>query len=156
MGNVSELGVEECLALIRTQKVGRIGLNTEDGIRIFPVNFVVHDDAIVFRTLAYGAIAASGYGDDVAFEIDELDEEHHGGWSVLAVGPCRRIEDPDEVQRLRELHDPEPWAEGQRRLYFRIQWRQLTGRRVGARTAAARVPESRSAPTPDPAPARSD
>ncbi len=132
MNQITELSVEECLELLRGGSVGRIGLQTEAGLRILPVSYVVdRDDRIVFRSLPYGVLAASAHGAEAAFEVDRLDEEHHAGWSVLAVGTCRRIEEPAEVAAVRERRDPEPWADGQRNLYFKVEWKELTGRRVG-------------------------
>jgi uncharacterized protein len=128
-----ELTVQECLELLETTTVGRVGLMTEAGIRIFPVNYTVFGDAIVFRTLPYGAIANSAHGADVAFEVDDLDAELHSGWSVLAVGRCERVEDPATVRLIRSEHDVEPWAAGQRNLYLQVSWTDLTGRRVGER-----------------------
>jgi hypothetical protein len=110
---------------------------TEAGLRIFPVNYTVLADTIVFRTLPYGAIANSAHGAEVAFEVDDLDDELRSGWSVLAVGPCQRIEDPDMVRMIRSTDDPEPWASGQRNLYFQVSWTDVTGRRVGASSGPA-------------------
>jgi uncharacterized protein len=132
MSQMRELTVGECLELLRSRSVGRIGMRTEAGLRILPVSYVLDgDDRIVFRTLPYGVIAGSAQGAEAAFEVDQLDEDGQVGWSVLAVGTCRRIEDPDEVQALRAQRNPEPWADGQRNLYFKVDWSDLTGRRVG-------------------------
>ena len=131
MDNLVELTVEECLALLRRKPVGRIAMATPAGLRILPVNYSVVDDRIVFRTLPYGEIANNVAGAEVAFEVDELDEELEHGWSVMAAGRCHRIEDPDEVHLIRETGDPQSWATGQRILYFRIEWTTLTGRQVG-------------------------
>jgi nitroimidazol reductase NimA-like FMN-containing flavoprotein (pyridoxamine 5'-phosphate oxidase superfamily) len=131
MTRMTELTLDECLRLLRTKRLGRIGLSTPAGLRILPVNYVLHQAAIVFRTLPYGVIANSAHGAQVAFEVDDVDEDLQSGWSVLASGPCRRIEDPAEVRLVREEDDPTPWAEGLRNLYFRLQWEDLTGRQVG-------------------------
>lgn len=131
VNEIVELTVEECLELLETQRVGRVGLVTEAGLRIFPVNYTVFEDTIVFRTLPYGVIANSAHGAEVAFEVDDLDDELRSGWSVLAVGRCTRVEDPDTVRLIRAERDVEPWAAGQRILYFQVSWVDLTGRRVG-------------------------
>ena len=126
-----ELSRAECLQLLGQKSVGRVAFQTADGLRIFPVNYVVDDDRIVFRTLPYGVIARSIRVADVAFEVDDLDEELHSGWSVLAVGSCQRIEDPSEVASLRQSEPQQPWVDGTRELYFAIRWKGLSGRRVG-------------------------
>ncbi len=135
MNEVVELTVQECLGLLETSTVGRVGLMTEAGLRIFPVNYTVFADTIVFRTLPYGAIANSAHGAEVAFEVDDLDDDLRSGWSVLAVGPCERIEDPATVRLIRSEGGPEPWAAGQRNLYFQVRWTDVTGRRVDGRHA---------------------
>jgi uncharacterized protein len=130
MSRMSELTRSECLELLGSRSVGRVALVTDHGLTILPVSFVVHDGAIVFRTLPYGVIAATAPGAEVAFEVDDLDEEARSGWSVVANGVCRRVEDPAEVRALRAEGDPQPWAEGQRTLYLRIDEPALTGRRL--------------------------
>jgi nitroimidazol reductase NimA-like FMN-containing flavoprotein (pyridoxamine 5'-phosphate oxidase superfamily) len=131
MDNLVELTVEECLTLLRGKRVGRIAMTTPAGLRILPVSYSVVEEQVVFRTLPYGEIANNVADADVAFEVDELDESLQQGWSVMAAGPCHRIEDPAQVHFVRATDDPEPWAVGQRNLYFRIDWTTLTGRQVG-------------------------
>lgn len=131
MGQVVELTVDECLSLIGTRSVGRVGLVTEAGLRIFPVNFAVSEEKIIFRTLPYGVIANSAHGAEVVDLERDLDDEGRSGWSVLAVGRCERVEDPGMVRLIRSEHDPDSWADGQRNLYFQIEWTDLTGRQVG-------------------------
>ena len=131
MHNSTELSRADCLQLLSTRTVGRIAFQTDNGLRIFPVNYVVDGERIVFRTVAYGVISRSVRGNEVAFQVDDLDEQLHTGWSVLAVGPCERIEDPDELARIRRTDSPTPWAAGARDLHFAIAWRGLSGRRLG-------------------------
>lgn len=141
---IVDLTAEECLQLLGTKVVGRIAVVTPAGLRIFPVNYALWGDRIVFRTLPYGVIANNAHGAEVAFEIDDHDEELTRGWSVLAAGPCTRVEDPDDVRQIRSEADPIPWAEGQRILYFRIDWTDLTGRTVGMDGMPADLPTMRS------------
>jgi uncharacterized protein len=131
MDNLVELTVEECLTLLRRKQVGRIAMTTPAGLRILPVSYSVVEEQVVFRTLPYGEIANNVAEADVAFEVDDLDESLQKGWSVMAAGRCHRIEDPAQVHLIRTTDDPEPWADGQRNLYFRIDWTTLTGRQVG-------------------------
>lgn len=131
MSQLVELNVEECLALLRSRTTGRIAVTTPAGPKIFPVNYALHDDTIVFRTVPYGEIANNAQDAEVAFEVDRTDEEQKAGWSVMAVGTCRRVADPDEVRMIKLDWDPAPWADGQRILYLQIQWKDLTGRQVG-------------------------
>jgi nitroimidazol reductase NimA-like FMN-containing flavoprotein (pyridoxamine 5'-phosphate oxidase superfamily) len=130
-----ELTYEECAELLGTQPVGRVALCTPDGPRIFPVNYTVVDDAVVFRTTPYSVLGMHSWTSKLAFEVDEVDAEHRAGWSVVATGHGALIEDTDELSRVRTFWDPEPWAGGQRWLYVSLRWSELTGRRIAPRTA---------------------
>jgi len=126
-----ELSVEECLALLRSNDVGRVAFTTPSGPRIVPVNYAMHDETIVFRTTPYSELGSHGPKSKVAFEADQLNYAKHEGWSVVAVGTAEVVEDPDEVHRIKVGWDPEPWAAGARHLYLRLRWRDITGRRLG-------------------------
>ena len=42
-----------------------------------------------------------------------------------------RVEDDEELDLIKRTWDPRPWASGSRPLYVRLQWTELTGRRLG-------------------------
>jgi uncharacterized protein len=130
MTRAVQLTGEECLDLLEQGVVGRVAMATPVGPRITPVNYVVHQHAIVFRTAPYSELSTYGWNVDLAFEIDRLDDDCRLGWSVVAVGRAHVIEDPDEIQRIRRTGDPDPWAPGPRHLYVSLVWRQLTGVRL--------------------------
>lgn len=130
MATVRELTPEECVDLLGTQVVGRAAICTPNGPHVVPVNYVVHRDAIVFRTAPYSVLGTFGWAGDIAFEVDDLDPEHRTGWSVVALGKGEMLDDLEEIEEVRWARDPEPWAEGPRPLYVRVQWRRLTGRRL--------------------------
>lgn len=131
MNEPTELSPEKCRELLSAGLVGRVAVCTPEGPRIVPVNHAVVGDAIVFRTAAYTLLATHGRRGRLAFEVDHLDYERHQGWSVVATGPAEVIDDPDEIQQIRKTWDPRPWAGGTRQLYVRLQWTELTGRRLG-------------------------
>jgi uncharacterized protein len=132
----AELPYDTCLQLLRDGEVGRVAVCTPDGPRIVPVNYAVDDERIVFRTTPYSALGMHSWGGGrLAFAIDHVDSEEHTGWSVVATGPGQLVEDGEELRRIRDLHDPQPWAGGQRWLYVSLPWQDLTGRRIGPRTA---------------------
>ena len=63
---------EECKALLRTQRVGRVGLCTY-GPLVLPVVYALLDDDVVFRTAPGEKLIAAALNRTVAFEIDEYD-----------------------------------------------------------------------------------
>ncbi len=131
MNEPVELTVKECLELLNGGVVGRVALSTPVGPRIVPLNYAMHNEAIVFRTSPYSELGTYGRNAELAFEIDQLDYVKHQGWSVVAVGRAALVEDPDELEEIREGWDPTPWVSGQRHLYLKLRWRDLTGRRLG-------------------------
>lgn len=127
-----ELSVEECRELLITQRVGRVAFAHPDGIRIVPVNFVVRDGAIEFRTVSYSELAAFAPGSRIAFEVDELDPAQRRGWSVVVEGECvRDLERFGSTSTRPEPVGDTPWAGGRRPLALRLDADRITGRRVG-------------------------
>jgi len=145
MNPLVELTTDECLSLLSSHSAGRIALNTPGGLRILPVNYAMFGDAVVFRTLPYGEIANNAHAAEIAFQIDMLDHDLKRGWSVLAVGVARRVDDPGDVKMIRDEWDPEPWAAGLRNLYFKLDWTQLSGRQVGMEERPSLIQQQRSA-----------
>jgi len=131
MSEVEELSYAKCRGLIAGGVFGRVAVCTPGGPRIFPVNYSVVDEAVVFRTSAYGIVAAHDWSQPIAFEVDHVDYADQKGWSVVAVGPGERVEDPEQLALIKRTWDPRPWAGGSRPLYVRLPWTELTGRRLG-------------------------
>ncbi|MGX5210918.1 helix-turn-helix domain-containing protein [Streptomyces violaceus] len=125
----TELTEAECRSLLSTHGVGRLAVPTGSGPVVIPVNYSVVDGAIVFRTDP-GTTPAEAVGQQVAFEVDRIDEAFSEGWSVLVRGPARAVTDPDEVARLAEQAYSTPWAGGRRELWLRIEPVAVTGRRI--------------------------
>ncbi len=132
MSTPIEMTVDECVEQLHSGVVGRVAMSTPVGPRILPVNYAMYGDAIVFRTSPYSELGTYGWNSELAFEIDHIDYEKHQGWSVIAIGRSELVEDPDEVADIRRTWDPRPWAAGQRNLYIKLIWRDISGRRLGA------------------------
>ena len=138
-----ELTYIECRDLIARTAVGRVAFGTPYGLRVVPVAYTVHDDAIVFRTAPYTELGRYAPGTGVAFEIDSLDQVTGTGWSVVAVGELVAVDDAEELSRIRSSADPAPWVSGLRHLYLALRWRDLSGRRLADPTSAAATTEPR-------------
>ncbi|CAL9344628.1 MULTISPECIES: pyridoxamine 5'-phosphate oxidase family protein [unclassified Streptomyces] len=124
-----ELGPEECRQLLGTHGVGRVAVTTHDGPAILPVNYVVAEGDVAFRT-SPDALPGKAAGGEVAFEVDHIDEAFSQGWSVLLVGPARAVTEPDAVRALRERAFTTPWAGGERDLWVALTPSRVTGRRI--------------------------
>ena len=133
MAQTRELSAQDCEALLRSGVAGRVALSTPTGPHIIPVNYSVVDDAIIIRTSPYSLLGTYGRDTTFAFEIDELDREHGRAWSVQARGRAEPVIDRAELELIREVAEPHPWAGGARPLYLRLRWTELSGRQIGAR-----------------------
>jgi nitroimidazol reductase NimA-like FMN-containing flavoprotein (pyridoxamine 5'-phosphate oxidase superfamily) len=128
------ISLAECVRLLESNEIGRIAVSTEDGPRIYPVNYHWDGEAIVFRTSSDSTIAASE-GRSCAFEVDGSDLRNRRGWSVIALGEPTVIDpesNPDTVKRLERLA-LYPWVESPRDgcdRWFRLIPAPLTGRRT--------------------------
>ncbi|HET7489929.1 MAG TPA: pyridoxamine 5'-phosphate oxidase family protein [Acidimicrobiales bacterium] len=122
---------EECLALLTTHHLGRIGFVDDGWPVILPVNYVFDEPSIVVRTGPGGKL------DDmplsmVAFEIDEADPAGAWGWSVLAQGPAFDISDSiDEYSDALRRLPVHPHAPGAKLNWLKITARRVSGRRFG-------------------------
>jgi nitroimidazol reductase NimA-like FMN-containing flavoprotein (pyridoxamine 5'-phosphate oxidase superfamily) len=127
-----DMPYEKCLELLSGGVVGRVALSLPDGPQIFPVNYSVVADAVVFRTAPYSILGTRAWSTRLAFEVDHIDYERQRGWSVVATGPGELVEDEEDLASIRSFWDPRPWAGGPRLLYVRLRWDSLTGRRLGS------------------------
>lgn len=132
MSEPAVLTYDKSRELLASKVVGRAAVCTPTGPRIFPVNYAVVDDAIVFRTTAYSVLGTYAWNTQLAFEVDDVDEVDRVGWSVVALGRGAMVEDPKELAEIRSGADPAPWAGGMRYLYVRLRWNELTGRQIGS------------------------
>ncbi len=129
---VTKLMPAECRHLIAAGGIGRIAFCTTSGPAVLPVNFAVVAGTIVIRTAEGTAIA--GHSDEqVAFEVDHVDEALSQGWSVLVRGRAHRVAHPAELQIVRRDAAIWPWPGGDRDVYVRIVPDAITGRRIESR-----------------------
>ena len=123
------LDEEECLRLLASREVGRIGVTVRSLPAIFPVNYRMIDGAIVFRTSHGTKLAAAVSNAIVAFETDEYDTVERTGWSVLVVGRSEVVHDLDVTFKVLDA-GLEPYAGGFRTSIVRIPPEMVSGRRI--------------------------
>ncbi len=133
------LGYAQCSALLRSGVAGRLALSAPDGPHIIPLNYAVVDSAIIVRTSPYSVLGTHGRDAVVAFEVDHFDAAHEDGWSVVARGRAEVVRAQDEIDHIRAVGGPRPWVGGGRALLLRIQWNELTGRRLAGTPEASRA-----------------
>jgi uncharacterized protein len=122
------LDFRECLALLRTQAVGRLIFTEQALPAIRVVNYRVHHGQIALR-LGRSPWVPRLDRTVVAFEVDDIDQAAHTGWSVVAIGKARLVVDIDELVTLSEPAH-RPWAPGRRDQVLCVDMEQVTGRRL--------------------------
>ena len=120
---------DECVLRLQARGLGRVGATLRGRPIIYPVNYAVHDGAILFRTRCGGDLDASTLDAWVAFEIDGADNLYHEGWSVLVVGRASHVTKPSELANLTSVR-LSPWADEDRYLVVRIPLDEVTGRHI--------------------------
>ncbi len=138
---LEKLDEAECLRLISPGGIGRIAFIGRYGLTVFPVNYKLHDGAIVFRTAQDSptgedlrtGIAHAEY--QVAFEIDHIDPASRDAWSVLIQGPAHHMSSDAERAAV-EASGVTPWPRGSREHAIRITPTTITGRRLSHPDAA--------------------
>lgn len=132
-GGVSEyeaLQRDECRTLLGRERWGRVAVQVGDHPEVFPVNYVLDGERIVFRTDRGTKLASIRRNHIAAFQIDAVDEKARTGWSVMAVGPVTEVHDLEEIARLEEL-ELENWVVGEHVHWMRLSPHHYSGRRLG-------------------------
>lgn len=126
---VEHLSTDECWKLLGGHPVGRIGVLVDSAPEIYPVNHVVDEGTIVFRTDPGNKLHGIDRSPSVCFEADALDVDDRTGWSVLVKGRAAEITDAEELHRARAL-PLRFWALGEKGHWIRVMPREVTGRRI--------------------------
>jgi nitroimidazol reductase NimA-like FMN-containing flavoprotein (pyridoxamine 5'-phosphate oxidase superfamily) len=124
--SVEALTADECWDLLGLARVGRLAVCMSGRPGIFPINYVVDDRTIVFRTAAGTKLSALA-NVLVAFEIDDYDAESGEASSVIVDGRAA------EITGDRALGLPLfPWQVAPKGHYVRITPDAISGRRFRA------------------------
>jgi nitroimidazol reductase NimA-like FMN-containing flavoprotein (pyridoxamine 5'-phosphate oxidase superfamily) len=119
---------DECVRLLQSRHLGRLAVVIDARPLVFPVNYAMDGDRVVFRTAEGTKLHAASH-EEVAFEIDDADARYHTGWSVLVVGFGEDVGDAPTRERYEAL-PVRPWGEGNKPHWIRIRPRAITGRRI--------------------------
>lgn len=123
---VEVLDERECWELLELAPVGRIALAAGGEIDIFPINYVVHEGALYFRTAPGTKLIELTVNPQVAIEIDGWDEGE--AFSVVVKGEAERLERAADVDAA-ELLPLVPLVPTFKYRWVRIRPTTLSGRR---------------------------
>ena len=131
---VSILSASECWNLLSSVALGRLVTSVDGQPEIFPVNFVVQNRSVLFRTAQGTKLVSAAINNSVLFEADGHNAEE--GWSVIVRGTARTLrtgEEIDDAERAPLI----PWTATPKQHFVRISPDRVTGRRFafGSETA---------------------
>ena len=98
---ITELSVQECWDFLATESYGRLATAAAGEVDVVPINYVVDDGTIVFRTAPGTKLVELTVSPRVAFEADRIGDGI--GTSVVVKGQARRVESGQEIDRLETL-----------------------------------------------------
>ena len=131
------LSLQECMRLLESVPIGRIGFQADGEVVVLPVNHVVDGQCVAFRTAVGSKLSAADGQTPVVFEADHYDARRRAGWSVLMNGRAEVVyEDPDiEALNRRGL---DCWAdEADRPFWVRIRPESVSGRMIAGDASRA-------------------
>jgi nitroimidazol reductase NimA-like FMN-containing flavoprotein (pyridoxamine 5'-phosphate oxidase superfamily) len=123
---ITILSASESWGLLASAALGRVVTSVDGQPEIFPVNFVVQGQTVLFRTAEGTKLVSAAINNRVLFEAD--DHNVAEGWSVIVKGTARTLhtdEEIDEAERALLF----PWTATLKQHYLRVIPTQITGRR---------------------------
>jgi uncharacterized protein len=124
------LPFEDCLRLLDSVSVGRVGFFADGEIVILPVNHLVDGQDVIFRTGSGSKLSSVGGRHLVGFEADRYEDGTHSGWSVLVSGYTEEVESDAEIRRLNDLGLRSWGRAADDPHWIRIRPTSVTGRRT--------------------------
>jgi nitroimidazol reductase NimA-like FMN-containing flavoprotein (pyridoxamine 5'-phosphate oxidase superfamily) len=124
---------DTCVDLVASSVLGRLAVIVDGKPEIFPVNHIWDREtaSVMFPTNARTKLHAALSWPWVGFEVDGLEGDGSGGWSVLVVGKAIPVDDPEVIARAASQRDV-LWRGGDAVRWIRIEPTKITGRRIAA------------------------
>jgi len=129
--------LDDCLRLLASVPIGRVGFLSDGEVVVLPVNHAVSGQDVVFRTTQGSKLSAAESENAVTFETDHYDSRRGSGWSVLVTGRAEMVYDDAEIAALDRLGLQAGPDGVDRSFWVRIRPRSVTGRRLPARARTA-------------------
>ncbi|POH63137.1 MULTISPECIES: pyridoxamine 5'-phosphate oxidase family protein [Cryobacterium] len=120
------LSEDECWELLLSSSFGRLAAAVADDIEIFPLNFVVADKRLLFRTAEGTKLLALTVNNKVALETDAIGRGD--AWSVVVKGLARVLDTQAEIEAANAL-PLRPLVPTLKYIWVEITPTELSGRR---------------------------
>jgi len=122
---------DACRHLLSTQVLGRIGVTVNALPVVLPVNYQLFDGQLIIQTERETRLAEATHDTVVAFEVDDVEADGSGGWSVAITGIANEVTDPNVIAQLRVLPFTR-WVRNENDRYVSISLDLMSGRRFTA------------------------
>ena len=130
------LPLEDCLRLLGSVPVGRIGFQADGEVVVLPVNHVVDGRSVAFRTAAGSKLSAAEGQSHVVFEADDYDARCRAGWSVVVNGYAQAVYEDAEIEAL-DRRGLDSWVDqADRPFWIRIRPESVSGRVITSHAPA--------------------
>ncbi len=123
---ITVLDDREAWDLLGSVALGRLVTSFGGQLEIFPVNFVVQDGTVLFRTAEGTKLFTTVMNDKVIFEAD--DHTTTEGWSVVVRGTARMLNSGEDIREA-EASGLIPWVATEKLRYVRITPSEISARR---------------------------
>lgn len=131
-GTIKELGHDECLTRMATQRLGQLGVVVDGVPLVLPMRFAMEGETVVLQT-NQGAKVFHAPLNAVSFEVNYVNWDKGEGWSVLIQGIGEDIssalDERSETLRSLTVHS---WAPPPADRWLKIIPHKITGRHVRA------------------------
>jgi nitroimidazol reductase NimA-like FMN-containing flavoprotein (pyridoxamine 5'-phosphate oxidase superfamily) len=114
----------ESWEFLRSQEIGRLAFHLLGEVHIVPINYAVDGERLVFLTSEGSKLLGVTMNADVAFEVDEISDEH--ATSVIVKGRARHLQGSETtvVERL----PLRPWVGTPKFQVVAIEVDEISGR----------------------------
>jgi nitroimidazol reductase NimA-like FMN-containing flavoprotein (pyridoxamine 5'-phosphate oxidase superfamily) len=117
---------EECLRLVASTTLGRVGVSHDALPTVIPVDFRLDGERIYLRPRTGSKLEAALRDTVVAFEVDDVEPESGVGWSVIATGIATVLHGDERERALTR------WPSATSERVVAISTERITGRRAAA------------------------
>jgi len=118
-----------CRALLARSPIGRIAYVAAGVARVVPVNIVARDGEVFFRVGTGGLLGAIADGQLLTLEVDDIEPERGGGWSVIVTGSARE----EARAHSHSLPAATSWVRPDTARLIRLTILEISGRRIATR-----------------------
>ena len=124
-GPISVLDDTDAWNRLSSVALGRLVTSFGGLLEIFPVNFVVQNGGVLFRTAEGTKLFTTVMNEKVLFEADDHTADE--GWSVILRGTARMLNSADEIHEA-EQAGLIPWVATEKLRFVRVTPSEISAR----------------------------